>query len=434
MVADTGSRIDRRKPVAVVLTIVLACALGFVYLFTRAGGHLPGQDRGYEVSFRTADLKNVQPDGEVRIAGVKVGSVVSQRVVDRQAEVTIALDPDFAPLHRGAKVRIGVKSVIGQSFVEVTDGDGPELPAGSTLTGRSVVPAVDIDEVISTFDPTTRRALSGFLTRMGRMTTGTKGSVDQLLTGLGDLGRGGYTAVDALQAQSTDLQALVREANTILGALNTGRDQIGQLVRNADTLTRATSSQQDDLARTVQRLPALLDAAGTATGTLDGLGADLDPVARDLDAAAPDLRAASTRLPSVTSSLRGLLPAMDASLGRAPATLDQVPALSSNLTAVAPQADYLLRNVSPMVAYMRPWMLDLGSFFGNFGASFDAPIENGVQPVRLAPIFNEYSLRNNPLKLTGLSALHWVNPYPSPGGAASPKPYRGTYPRVEMDR
>lgn len=430
---DPKTAVGSKKPLVVVLTVAVICVVGFVYLFTRAGGHLPGQSDGYRISFRTDDIKNLQPAGEVRIAGVKVGTVRSQEVDGEQAEIELQLDDDVAPLHEGATVRVGLKSVIGQSFVEIRDGDGAEIPEGTVLSGDSVIPAVDVDEVIGTLDRPTRQAISEFLRSIGASTKGRAPEIDQLLQGVGYLGRDGHTAVTALQRQDEDLAALVNDANTILLALNTGRDQLGLLVDNAQTITEVTAGQRDDLEATVRNLPALLDAATEATATLDGLGEDLAPVARDLDRAAPDLSAALVDLPSVTHDLRALLPSMDASFGRAHDTLVLVPDLARGLSALAPQVDGLLSDLSPVVAYMQPWTLDLGSFFGNFGASFDEPIENGVQPVRLAPIFNEYSVRNNPLDLTTLNPLHWVNPYPDAGGALDPHPYRGTYPRVQQD-
>jgi phospholipid/cholesterol/gamma-HCH transport system substrate-binding protein len=430
---DPQTAVGSKKPLIVVLTVVLICVVGFVYLFTKAGGHLPGQSDGYRISFRTDDIKNLQPAGEVRIAGVKVGTVRSQDVDGEQAQVELQLDEDVAPLHEGATVRVGVKSVIGQSFVEVRDGGGAELPEGTVLTGDSVIPAVDVDEVIGALDRPTRKAVSHFLRSLGGATKDRAPQVDELLQGVGYLGRDGYTAISALQHQDQELEALVNDANTILVALNTGRDQIGTLVDNAQTITEVTAGQEDDLAATVRALPGLLDAANTATGTLDGLGEDLAPVARDLDRAALDLSAALVDLPAVAHDLRALLPSMDASFGRAQDTLVHVPQLAQDLSALSPELDGLLSDLSPMVDYMQPWTLDLGSFFGNFGASFDEPIENGVQPVRLAPIFNEYSVRNNPLDLTTLNPLHWVNPYPDAGGALDPHPYRGTYPRVQQD-
>lgn len=423
----------RLAPTVMVLSIVVLCIVGFFVLWSKAGGATPGGP-SYRISFRTDDVKNLQPAGDVRIAGVLVGKVVDQSVEGDRATVQLEIRDDIAPLHDGATVRIGLKSVIGQSFVEIRDGDGAELPSSTVLENDAVVPAVEVDEIVNTFDAKTQKSLSNVLQRLGAGTKGRSQSIDQLMRGIGMIGREGYTAIDAIEAQNADLKALVNEGNTVLEALNTGRDQISSLVTNAQKLTRVTASQSDDLAATVNSLPGLVRSAGRATATLEGLAADLGPVAADLDAAAPGISDALVDLPSVTRNLRALLPYMDSSFGRAPQTLDQVPALADSLMGITPDLETLLANVNPMVEYLGPYATDIGSFFGNFGSSFDGPVENGVRPVRLAPIFSEYSLRNIPLDLTTLNPLHWNNPYPAPMTADDPRPYRGKYPRVTREK
>ncbi|GAA3528190.1 MlaD family protein [Nocardioides daeguensis] len=422
----------RMAPLATVLGMVTLFVVGFVWLWGSSGGALPG-GASYEISFRTDDVKNTQANGEVRIAGVKVGTVVGQELVDGVSEVRLRLDDDVVPLHEGATVRVALKSIIGQSFVEIVDGKGDALPEGTVLSGESVIPAVDVDEVFAAFDDQTKRDLSETLGSAGLATEGRSKEIGQLLAGVGDIGREGYTAIDAIEAQNADLAALVQHANTIMAALNTGRDDLASLVSSAQELTAVTASQDDDLAAAVRGLPALVDSAGEATGTLDGLAEDLRPVAADLDASAPGLSRALDDLPSVTHSLRTLLDPMDRSLGRAPQTLDQVPALARQLSGIAPDVDELLANVNPMVAYLQPYGVDIGSFFGNFGASFDGRVENGVRPVRLTPIFSEYSVRNIPIDLQAINPLHWNNPYPAPGKAGQPAKYKGKYPHIERE-
>src|SRR3546814_15790775 len=80
-----------------------------------------------------------------------------------------------------------------------------------------------------------------------------------------------------------------------------------------------------------------------------------------------------------------------------------------------------------MVQYLIPYGVDMGSFFGNFGGTFDLPLENGVKAVRLAPLFSAYTVRNNPLNLMAIDPLHWNNPYPAPMTADKPGPGSGDY-------
>ncbi|CAM3415038.1 MlaD family protein [Nocardioides dubius] len=426
-----------KRPLApriTVLSIVVLCIVGFIYLWNGTGGPTPGLAGPYRVSFAADDIKNLRPAGDVRIAGVLVGRVTEQRNEDGKAVVDLEIDDEFAPLHEGATVRVGMKSVIGQSYVAIVDGTGKELDGGTTLSGASVIDPVDIDEVVGTFDAPTKKALAGLLGSLDPATANTAEDIDALLAGVGMIGREGYTAVDAIAAQSKDLTALVNESTKILAALNTGRDQLGSLVSNAQRLTHATAGQSENLEASVRKLPGLVNAAGRATGTLDGLATDLSPVAADLDRSAEPLSAALADLPPITTSLRSLLEPMDSSLGRSQSTLEQVPALASMVSDIAPDVDTLLANANPMVQYLAPYGVDIGSFFGNFGGTFDLPLENGVKAVRLAPLFSAYTVRNNPLNLMAIDPLHWNNPYPAPMTADKPGPGSGVYPKIEKEK
>ncbi|AIJ21307.1 virulence factor Mce family protein [Amycolatopsis methanolica 239] len=417
------------------LTIVglsLAFVAGFLYFWTASGGTVPGftQD-GYRVSFDSADTKNLQEQSEVTMAGVKIGQVVAEDLSAGGRRVVLSLT-DAAPLHQGVTVRIGVKSVIGQSYVDVVDGQGPPLAEGAALPPSAVIPAVDVDEVISTFDPQTRAALSQSVQSLGAATKGTAESTSQLLSGLGDLGRNGYTALDAIAAQSADLTALTREAGQLLDTLDTGRGRIVSVVDDAHTLATATAGQRNAIESTMRQLPSLLTAANSATGKLGELSVALQPVTTDLRASAPDLNRALLQLPATTNDLRGLLPALNGTLDDAPATLHRVPAVGADVRGLLPTADTALRDLNPALSYLAPYGRDVGAMFASFGASMDLVTENGIRPIRLGTVFDSGTLRNYPVPLT-LDPTHWNNAYPAPGKAGDPAPYTGTYPQVQRE-
>ena len=413
---------------------VTVFAVGFVYFWTGAGGQIPGiTDRGkYEVSFLAGDVKNLRETGSASIAGVKVGTVKSETLEGEKTKVTLSLDGKFGPLHKGATVRVGVKSVVGQSYVDIVDGNGAELPDGSQLPVSAVKVPTDVDELLSTFDPTTRKDLSGAIQALDRATGGTSENTAKLMTGLGDLGREGFTAIDALSAQSRDLEQLVAETNTLMNALDTGQGQIADVVHDARVLTQATAGQSESIKETMRSMPALLSTARTATGKLSDLSGSLAPVAADLRTAAPDLSVALQQLPSVTADLRGLLPALNGTLDAAPATLSRIPRLGNDLDAFIPAARVTLKDVNPMLSYLRPYGRDIGAMLASFGASMDVVSENGIRPIRVAPIFNTRSYAGNPFPLS-IDPLHWNNPYPAPGAAGEPKPFKGKYPRLERE-
>lgn len=422
-------------PVARLLSVSGLVAVfvgGFLYLWNEVGGPTPefGAGDGYQLSFSADDVRNLQERSDVSVAGVVVGHVADQTVQGDRTRVTVNLSPEVAPLHKGATVRIGLKSLIGQSYVHIEDGDGAPIPDGATLSGPAVKPTTDIEDVISTFDPDTRKALSGTLRSLGGATKGTSGDIDQLMSGLGDLGREGHTALDAIAAQSGDLQAVTREATTLLNALDTGRGQIVNVVRDARELTEATAGQRRALEDTMRRMPGLLGTAKTATGKLSELSGELAPVAADLRRAAPNLNEALLQLPDVSRDLRGMLPALNGALDAAPATLDRIPRFGNDVRTLVPGANLMLRDVNPMLSYLKPYGRDVGAMFANFGASMDVTVKNGVRPIRLAPIYNSGTVKGNPLPLN-VDPTHWTNAYPAPGQAGSPAPFKGEYPRVE---
>ncbi|HSV37964.1 MAG TPA: MlaD family protein [Nocardioidaceae bacterium] len=423
----------RNSALATVLTFATACVAGFVFLWTQSGGSVPGltESNDYRLAFTTDDIKNLAELGDVKIAGVKVGKVESTELADGQARVVLSIQEGVAPLHEGATVRIGVKSLVGSSYIDVVDGGGAAIESGETLADQAVVPAVDVDELLSTLDAPTRKSLSAAVQSLAKATGGTKADLDKIMTGLGRIGEQGYTAVDALAAQSKDLQALTREATILLQTLDTGQGQIASLVADAQRLTSATASKRDAVEETVRSLPGLLSEVEVAASKLRELSGPLAPIAADLRKAAPDLNQALLTLPATTDDLRGLLPSLDGTLDEAPATLSRVPAFGSNVSSFVPDADTLFRDLDPMLGYLSPYGLDLGAMFANFGASFDTLAEDGIRPIRLtATAEGLRSIKGVPVNLPP-DPFSWTNPYPAPHTADEPAPFRGDYPRVQ---
>jgi phospholipid/cholesterol/gamma-HCH transport system substrate-binding protein len=381
----------------------------------------------------TKDVQGLINDSEVRIAGVKVGRVTKLEAAgeDGAAHIEMTLDDNAVPLHQGVTARIGMKSLIGATFVDVVDGHGPALPSGYQLPQQEILPAVSLESVVRGLDPKTRQALTGTVRSLSAATAGRGQDLGQLAEGLGRLGAQGHTALDAIAAQSDDLTALTGETTQLLDALDTGNGQIVHVVDDARTITGATAGQSAALQQTVKQLPGTLDSAREATGKLSELTGPLAPVAADLKDAAPDLDKALQQLPDTSRDLRGLLPDLKGTLDRAPATLDRVPDLTDDVDALVPPTHELLRDANPALAYAAPYGRDTGAMLASFAASMQTNTENGVNAVRLAPVINSQSLRGVPVKTAGIDPTNWNNPYAIPGQAGRQAPFSGPYPRLE---
>ncbi|MFE2429299.1 MlaD family protein [Streptomyces sp. NPDC059373] len=385
------------------------------YLFQKAGVTDPlSGANNYTVSFSTDDVDNLIPIGDVETAGVDVGRVDSVTHEGGKAHVVVRLDSDVAPLHQGAGVRIGAKSLAGESYVDISDGGGRPLASGTELPDSAVKPSVQLRDVLAGLDPKTRNSLGSLVRSLGTGTAGTKDSLNQTMTGLGNIGNEGFTAIDAIAAQSKDLTTLAKQTTTVLSALDEREGQIGTLVKSAQQLTAATSGQQQDLSATVRALPGVLDSTQTATRKLTTLAASLAPVAKDLKAAAPSLNTALQQLPSTTADLKGLLPDLTSTLTEVPATLSRVPTLSQDADGAIPQLRTTMSNLTPMLGYLEPYGPELGAFFSNFGAMLKYTDEAGIHYFRLEPdLGNQQIVKGVPLKLPDV--LTNSNPYPAPG-------------------
>ncbi|NKQ54247.1 MCE family protein [Amycolatopsis sp. K13G38] len=401
----------------------LACVGVFVYMFTGTGVRLPFTSAPtYAVSFATDNAGNLVTASDVQMAGVSVGKVGK---IDNRgtggAVVTVTLDPSAAPLHQGATVRVGQRSLVGEGYVDVVDGNGPQLAPGTTLPASAVRPSVQLDDVLRSLDPNTRAALTSLSRSLGDATAGSQQNISQLLSGLGNLGNQGYTAIDAVAAQSQDLTALSQEAATVLNALNSSEGQLGQLVRGAQRITSATSGQADSLRATMRDLPGVLGSAQQATLKLRDLSTSLGPVAADLKDAAPALTSALNELPATTADLRGMMPSLDDALARTPDTLSRLPAVTADARALVPTLRTTMSNLNPMLGYLQPYGQDLAAFFTNFGSIMSFTDEAGIAYLRLAPAMGNEQVPNGvPVRLP--TVLSWKNPYPAPGAATNPGP------------
>jgi phospholipid/cholesterol/gamma-HCH transport system substrate-binding protein len=296
-----------------------------------------------------------------------------------------------------------------------------------------VIPPVDLRDVLASLDAPTRKNLGELIRSLGTSSDGRARDISALMSGLSALGHNGSTAVDAIAAQSTDLEKLVSELGTLFTTLDTGDGQIVQLVDDVNRITAATAGQREAIEGTVERLPGLLTSTSTAAGHLTDLSGALAPVAADLRQAAPDLNAALVQLPATSRDLRGLLPSLDTTLDRAPATLNRVPAVGEQARALIPPATDMLRDLNPALRYLEPYGKDLSQVVTVFGAAFHQYGDFGDTFLHVQAVQNPYALTPNPLKLPpGLLANK--NPYPEPGGLADRKPLDRDFPRLEPDR
>ena len=115
-----------------IVTILAAYVL--ISTITNAGY---GEQTVYRAQF--TDVAGLVEGDEVRIAGVRVGQVVSIALVPDQtdrpvAEVALEVDADV-PLPSGVQATIRYRNLVGQRYIALAEGAG-----GETLDENAVIP------------------------------------------------------------------------------------------------------------------------------------------------------------------------------------------------------------------------------------------------------------------------------------------------------
>lgn len=403
--------------------------LVFGYLFTGSAIRIPFYDASDWTGYiHMQDVDNSVQGDRVEIAGIEVGIVRSAVHDGNNVKIEFTIRPQYAPLHQGAQVRLGARSLVGEAYLDITDGKGPALPSGATIPQGSVHKSTEVRDILASLDGPTRQAMGQLIRSTSTATNGTEPDVSGLMSGLGNLGRQGNTALDAIASQSDDLDQLGRETTSVLQALNTGDGQIAELVTNADQLTRATAGQQKSLGDSMRELPPVLDSATTASADIRDLSGALAPVAADLREASPFLSDAFHQLPGTTRDLRGLLPGLSGTLRRAPDTLRRISPFDKDVRHTLDPAYQILRDVDPTLRYMQPYGPEISNFLVNLSAGFAYTDNNGANVLRVVTDVNDKSVGGTPVPY-GL--LEYTNPYPKPGAGEFPGPFKGPYPRVE---
>src|SRR5207244_3744612 len=164
-------------------------------------------------------------------SGITIGKVKSKQL-DKGAvatKVTLDIDPKFAPIAKDAKFILRQKTLLGETYAELTPGDASKgyLKDGSSIPNKAVEKTVELDEIFSAFDKPTRTAFQHWVKESGLAIKGTKQNPDSTAQSLNDaFGNLGPFASDAadvlgvLDRQKTDLSKLIRNTGVVFGAIS----------------------------------------------------------------------------------------------------------------------------------------------------------------------------------------------------------------------
>ena len=162
---------SKRAPSTAQLLVIAGFALScfgiLLFLWITFGGPTPFKAKPYEIKVPFNEATQLAQQSDVRISGVSVGKVqtIEESPDGQQAQATIDIEDKYAPIPQGTRAILRTKTLLGETYVELTpgDADGPELHDGATLAKANVAESVQLDEIFRTFDTRTRAAFQEWM-------------------------------------------------------------------------------------------------------------------------------------------------------------------------------------------------------------------------------------------------------------------------------
>ena len=122
-----------KKPVETIMGLVVLAVAAFFMLFAYKVSDLQVV-KGYEIKARFIKVGGLNTGADVRINGIKVGTVTSQTInpEDYMVDVTLSIKPNIS-LPKDSAVIITGDGLMGDKFVKIAPGKSAEkLTQGST--------------------------------------------------------------------------------------------------------------------------------------------------------------------------------------------------------------------------------------------------------------------------------------------------------------
>jgi phospholipid/cholesterol/gamma-HCH transport system substrate-binding protein len=406
--------------VFVMVAFALSCFGLLLFLWLAFGGSIPLKPRGYQVKIPFQEATQLAREADVRISGVPVGKVKRVDLARNGLnEALVEIDPEYAPLASDTRAILRAKTLLGETYVELTPGSpgAPKLKEGGTLRPAQVSPTVELDEIFRALDDKTRNSFRVWMQSLAQGVLGRGQDLSDAFGNLAPLTENTNDLLRILVSQEGAVQRLVRNTGVVFGALAERRGQLQGLIRNANTVFQTTADRNASLQEAFVALPTFERESRLTLRRLDAFARNANPVISDLRPAArelsPTLISLSRLAPDLKAFFRDLNPLITASRAGIPATQR----ILRDLRPLLGQLDPFLRNVIPITDFLAPYKRELTAFFADVVAATQATDVpgTGTQLVHYLRTTNPTNPENLAVYSSRLGTNR-PNPYMQPGG------------------
>ncbi|MEK6272018.1 MAG: MlaD family protein [Actinomycetota bacterium] len=365
--------------ILVAIGFALSCFALALFLWITFGGPLPLKPEGYRFTVPFNEATQLAVESDVRISGVPVGKVKAVELSDSgRADATIELDSSYAPIPTDTRAMLRTKTLLGETFVELTpgDGQGSTLEEGGRLPEAQVAESVQLDEIWRTFNARTRDAFRVWMQGTAASLRGRGPDISAAIAELSPFAEETNRLLRVLDSQRLAVRKLVQDGGTVFEALSERQGQLRGLIQNSETVFSTTARRNRELADLFRILPtfqresrATLARLNRFAGTADPLVQQLRPAARELS---PTLIAAQKAAPDLKAFFEGLRGTINASDTGFPALRrllsdDFTPLLARLGGSVGGQDPYLA-HLNSIIEVLGMYKHEITAFLGNAAA------------------------------------------------------------------
>jgi phospholipid/cholesterol/gamma-HCH transport system substrate-binding protein len=408
----------------VIVLFVLSCFGLLMFLWESFGGPLPLKPKGYRFSVAFPRSFSLAEESDVRISGVEVGHIVSVKLnKEGRTQATVEIAGKYAPVRANMHAILRTKTLLGETYIQLIPEaqSGPYLADGGRLPNTQVEPSVTLDDILSAFNPKTRRDFQIWQEAAAAAIDGRGEQINASFARLEPFVESANKLVTVLDAQEGAVKALVHNTGVVFNALASRDHQLEGAIVNGERTFHAAAEASTAFAAAFRALPGFESKSRTALKEVDRFQAIADPYFKEFQPTERQLslllEAAKPFAPEFNKFLTALGP-----LTKAAKT--GLPDLKKALDLTVPVLENfrpVLHNLDPFLQYTGEYVPEVQAFFANLAAATEA---SG----------GDANTENKGPKLHQLTALNVLSPqslaiYPSPVGTtrANAYPHSGAY-------
>ncbi len=231
-----------RSPILIGILSIIGITIGMGLAFSV--DKLPFVKQAYEIEAEFANAAGLKAENQVRVAGIKVGTVKSIDLEKDRVVVVMEVD-NGTEIPDDTFAEIKLATILGTKFVEI-DGKGgpPFLAAGDRIPIERTAVPYEIyqasNEGTGVLEGLDGPALNDMLRELATLVNRTRDELGSALSGLNDLGA-------SLNSKQDELRSLLSETDELTGFLADEGDEIVELVDASNVVLQTLVEERDEI-------------------------------------------------------------------------------------------------------------------------------------------------------------------------------------------